>query len=308
MHATAMIFLAIMPLGAAFFNFVIPLQIGARDVAFPRLNAFSYWVFILGGVSLNLSFLLGGAPDAGWLGYANLTTRQHSPGSGIDFWIVGLQVLGVPSLAPALNFFVTIVNMRAPRMTFMRLPVFRWMSLITMVLLLLALPSVTVGLILLLFDRYFDTNFYSVQNGGDPILWQNLFWVFGRPEVYILILPAMGVVSEIIPVFSGKPLFGYAVMVYSGIGIGFLAFGVWAHHMFAVGLGPVADAVFASTTILIAVPTGVNIFNWIATMHCGAVAADAPGPGMIPLFAIVGLLILVGGIYGWSFEPASDHS
>ena len=159
MHATTMIFLAIMPLGAAFFNFIIPLQIGARDVAFPRLNAFSYWVFILGGIMLNLSFLLGGAPDAGWFGYANLTTRQYSPGSGIDFWILGLQVLGVASLAAALNFFVTIVNMRAPGMTFMRLPVFCWMSLITMVLLLLAFPSITVGLILLLFDRYFDTNF-----------------------------------------------------------------------------------------------------------------------------------------------------
>ena len=201
MHATTMIFLAIMPLGAAFFNFIIPLQIGARDVAFPRLNAFSYWVFILGGIMLNLSFLFGGAPDAGWFGYANLTTRQYSPGSGIDFWILGLQVLGVASLAAALNFLVTIINMRAPGMGFMRLPIFCWMSLITMILLLLAFPSITVGLILLLFDRYFETNFYSVPNGGDPILWQNLFWVFGHPEVYILILPGMGVVSEIIFVF-----------------------------------------------------------------------------------------------------------
>jgi cytochrome c oxidase subunit I len=292
MHATTMIFLAIMPLGAAFFNFIIPLQIGARDVAFPRLNAFSYWVFILGGIMLNLSFLFGGAPDAGWFGYANLTSRQYSPGSGIDFWILGLQVLGVASLAAALNFLVTIINMRAPGMGFMRLPIFCWMSLITMILLLLAFPSITVGLILLLFDRYFETNFYSVPNGGDPILWQNLFWVFGHPEVYILILPAMGVVSEIVPVFSRKPLFGYAVMVYSGIAIGFLAFGVWAHHMFAVGLGPLADAVFASTTMLIAVPTGVKIFNWIATMHRGAVSIKTPmlySVGFISMFIIGGL-------------------
>src|SRR5229473_26352 len=292
MHATTMIFLAIMPLGAAFFNFILPLQIGARDVAFPRLNAFSYWAFILGGIMLNISFLLGGAPDAGWFAYANLTSRQFSPAPGIDFWMLGLQVLGVASLAAALNFFVTILNMRAPGMGFMRMPVFTWMSLITMVLLLLAFPSITVGLILLMFDRFFNTNFYSVPHGGDPILWQHLFWVFGHPEVYILILPGMGIVSEIIPVFSRKPLFGYAVMVYSGIAIGFLAFSVWAHHMFAVGLGAIADAVFASSTMLIAVPTGVKIFNWIGTMFKGSVSLKTPmlwAIGFISMFIIGGL-------------------
>jgi cytochrome c oxidase subunit I len=292
MHATTMIFLAIMPLGAAFFNFIIPLQIGARDVAFPRLNAFSYWAFILGGILLNVSFLLGGAPDAGWFGYANLTTREYSPGPGIDFWMLGLQILGVASLAAALNFFVTIVNMRAPGMGFMRMPIFTWMSLITMVLLLLAFPSITVGLILLMFDRFFGTNFYIVPHGGDPILWQHLFWVFGHPEVYILILPAMGIISEIVPVFSRKPLFGYAVMVYSGIAIAFLAFGVWAHHMFATGLGPLADAVFASTTMLIAVPTGVKIFNWIGTMWMGSLNYKTPllfAVGFISMFIIGGL-------------------
>ncbi|MBV9603260.1 MAG: cytochrome c oxidase subunit I [Chloroflexi bacterium] len=294
MHATTMIFLAIMPLGASFFNFIIPLQIGARDVAFPRLNAFSYWAFILGGIMLNVSFLLGGAPDAGWFGYANLTTRTYSPGPGIDFWMLGLQVLGVASIAAALNFFVTIVNMRAPGLSFMRLPIFCWMSLITMILLLLAFPSITVGPILLMFDRFFNTNFYSVPHGGDPVLWQHLFWVFGHPEVYILILPAMGIVSEIIPVFSRKPLFGYAVMVYSGIAIAFLAFGVWAHHMFAVGLGPIADAVFASSTMLIAVPTGVKIFNWIGTMFKGSVAFKTP-----MLFAVGFIsMFIIGGVTG----------
>src|SRR5436305_10330196 len=292
MHATTMIFLAIMPLSSAFFNFIIPLQIGARDVAFPRLNAFSYWAFILGGIMLNISFLLGGAPDAGWFGYANLTTRTYSPGPGIDFWMLGLQVLGVASIAAALNFLVTIINMRAPGLSFMRLPIFCWMSLITMILLLLAFPSITVGLILLMFDRFFDTNFYSVPQGVDPILWQHLFWVFGLPEVYILLLPAMGIVSEIIPVFSRKPLFGYAVMVYSGIAIAFLAFGVWAHHMFAVGLGAIADAVFASSTMLIAVPTGVKIFNWIGTTINGSVNFKTPmlfAIGFISMFIIGGM-------------------
>jgi cytochrome c oxidase subunit I len=294
MHALTMIFLAIMPLSAAFFNFIIPLQIGARDVAFPRLNAFSYWAFILGGIMLNISFLLGGAPDAGWFAYANLTSRAFSPGPGLDFYILSLQILGVASLAAALNFFVTILNMRAPGLSFMRMPIFCWMSLITMVLLLLAFPSITVGLILLMFDRFFGTNFYSVPHGGDPVLWQHLFWVFGHPEVYILILPAMGVVSEIIPVFSRKPLFGYAVMVYSGIAIAFLSFGVWAHHMFAVGLGPLADAVFASTTMLIAVPTGVKIFNWIGTMHRGSVSFKTP-----MLFAVGFIaMFIIGGVTG----------
>ncbi len=292
MHATTMIFLAVMPLSAAFFNFIVPLQIGARDVAFPRLNAFSYWAFIAGGLFLNVSFLTGDVPNSGWFGYANLTAREFSPTHGVDFWMLGLQVLGVSSIAAALNFLVTVINMRAPGMGFMRMPIFTWMSTITWVLIVLAFPSITVGLILLMFDRFFGTNFYIVQHGGDPVLWQHLFWVFGHPEVYILILPAMGVVSEIIPVFSRKPLFGYAVMVFSGIAIAFLSFGVWAHHMFAVGLGPLADAIFSSTTMLIAVPTGVKIFNWIGTMYRGSVRYATPmlfAVGFISMFIVGGL-------------------
>ena len=256
MHGTTMIFLAIMPLSAMFFNFMIPLQIGARDVAFPRLNAFSYWVFLLGGLFLNASWLFGAAPDTGWFGYANLTSKQYSPGLNVDFWMLGLQILGIASLAAAVNFFVTIVNLRAPGMKLMRMPMFTWMSFITQVLLLLAFPVITVALILLMIDRFFGTHFFVPSGGGDPLLWQHLFWIFGHPEVYILILPAFGIVSEVLPVFSRKPLFGYAAMVFSGVFIAFLGFGVWAHHMFATGMGPIADAFFSLSTMLIAIPTG----------------------------------------------------
>jgi cytochrome c oxidase subunit 1 len=292
MHGTTMVFLALMPLSAAFFNFIIPLQIGARDVAFPRLNAFSFWAFLFGGLLLNSSFLFGGAPDAGWFGYANLTSTQYSPGMRIDFWVFGLQVLGVSSIAAALNFIVTIINLRAPGLKFMRLPVFTWMTLITSFLLILAFPAITVGLVMLMFDRTFGTGFFNPAMGGDVLLWQHLFWIFGHPEVYILILPAFGIISEVIPTFSRKTLFGYPFIVYSGILIAFLGFGVWAHHMFAVGLGPIANSVFSAATMLIAIPTGVKIFNWIATMWGGKLRLDSPllfAVGFVAMFIIGGL-------------------
>jgi cytochrome c oxidase subunit 1 len=292
MHGTTMVFLAVMPLSAAFFNFVIPLQIGARDVAFPRLNAFSYWVFLLGGLFLNASFLVGAAPNAGWFGYANLTSSQYSPGHHIDFWVLGLQVLGIASIAAGINFIVTIVNMRAPGMRLMRMPVFTWMSLVTQFIIVTAFPVITVALVFLMFDRYFGTNFYQVAAGGDVLLWQHLFWLFGHPEVYILILPAMGIISDVIPTFSRKPLFGYAVVVYSGLLIAVLGWGVWAHHMFQVGLGPIAESVFAATTMMIAIPTGVKIFNWIATMWGGRIRFTTSmlfAVGFIAMFIIGGL-------------------
>src|SRR5437867_5951193 len=294
MHGTTMIFLAIMPLSAMFFNFMIPLQIGARDVAFPRLNAFSYWVFLAGGLFLNSSFLFGAAPNQGWYGYANLTSRQFSPGINVDFWMLGLQILGVASLAAAVNFFVTIVNLRAPGMRLMRMPMFVWMSFITQVLLLLAFPVITVALILLMFDRFFGTNFFVPAGGGDPLLWQHFFWIFGHPEVYILVLPGFGIVSEVLPVFSRKPLFGYAAMVFSGAFIAFLGFGVWSHHMFATGMGPFADSYFAISTMLIAVPTGVKIFNWLGTLWGGSLQFRTP------LYFAVGMVaqFIVGGLSG----------
>ncbi len=292
MHGTTMIFLGVMPLSAMYFNFMIPLQLGARDVAFPRLNAFSYWVFLFGGLLINVSWLFGAAPNGGWFGYANLTTRQFSPGLNIDFWTVGLQILGVASLAAAVNFFVTVVNLRAPGMKMMQMPMFVWMSFITQVLLLLSFPIITVALILLMIDRTFGTHFFVPSGGGDPILWQHLFWLFGHPEVYILILPAFGIVSEILPVFSKKPLFGYAAMVFSGVFIAFVGFGVWAHHMFATGMGPFADAFFSLATMIIAIPTGVKIFNWIGTMWGGKLEFKTPmlfAIGFIAMFIMGGL-------------------
>jgi cytochrome c oxidase subunit I len=292
MHGTTMIFLGIMPLSAMFFNYFIPLQIGARDVAFPRLNAFSYWVFLLGGLFINFSWLINAVPNAGWFGYANLTERPYSPGLNTDFWVLGLQILGIASVAAAINFFVTIVNLRAPGMKMLRMPMFVWMSFITQILLLLAFPVITIALVYLMQDRHFGTAFFLPEGGGDPIMWQHLFWIFGHPEVYILILPAFGIVSEVLPVFSRKPLFGYTAMVFSGAFIAFLGFGVWSHHMFATGMGPFADSFFALSTMLIAVPTGVKIFNWIGTLWGGSLQMKTPlyfAVGMVAMFIIGGL-------------------
>ncbi|MFQ6019641.1 MAG: cbb3-type cytochrome c oxidase subunit I, partial [Dehalococcoidia bacterium] len=208
MHGTTMVFLVVMPLSAAFFNLMIPLMIGARDVAFPRLNAFSYWVFLAGGLFLNASFITG-APAAGWFGYANLTSSAFSPGHGVDYWLLGLQILGIASMASAFNFLVTILNMRAPGMSLFRMPLFVWMTLVTSFLIIFAFPVITVALFQLLFDRFYAANFFNPAAGGTPLLWQHMFWLFGHPEVYILILPAMGIVSEVLPTFSRKPLFGY---------------------------------------------------------------------------------------------------
>jgi cytochrome c oxidase subunit 1 len=301
MHGTTMIFLAIMPMSAAFFNFIVPLQIGARDVAFPRLNAFSYWVFLGGGIILNMSWFFSMVPDTGWYGYAPLTSLLMSPAKNVDFWALGIQVLGLASLAAAFNFIVTIFNLRAPGMTMMRVPIFTWATLIVNILIAMAFPAITIALALLSFDRFVGTNFYSAYNlvdgnlvttGGDPLLWQHLFWVFGHPEVYILILPAFGIVSEIIPTFARKPLFGYAVMVYALAAIAFLGFGVWVHHMFTTGLGPTVDSVFAGTTMLIAIPTGVKILNWVATMWGGSMLFSTAmlfAVGLVSQFTIGGL-------------------
>jgi cytochrome c oxidase subunit 1 len=296
MHGTTMVFLMGMPLAIAFGNYLVPLMIGARDVAFPRINMFGYWVFLLGGIFLYSSFVLGGAPNGGWFGYAPLTSTPMSkgflPGHGPDFWSIGLIMLGIGSVTSAVNFIVTTINLRAPGMTFFRMPVFVWMMLVVAFLTLFAMPIVTAALMMVYLDRNFGTNFFNAALHGDPLLYQNLFWLFGHPEVYILILPGMGIVSETLPVFSRKPLFGYSVVVFSGIAIGFLGWGVWAHHMFASGIGPVATSAFGISTMLIAVPTGVKIFNWLGTVWGGAVRLATPmlfSLGFIAMFTLGGL-------------------
>lgn len=290
MHGTTMIFLAAMPLLFAFMNAVVPIQIGARDVAFPFLNSLGFWLFFFGGVFLNLSWFMGGAPDAGWTSYASLSL--HSPGHGIDFYVLGLQVSGLGTLIAGINFLVTIINMRAPGMTYMRMPMFTWTTFVASGLILFAFPPLTIGLFLLLFDRLFGSQFFVVAGGGNTIIWEHFFWIFGHPEVYILILPAFGIFSEIFSTFSRKRIFGYSSMVFATVLIGFLGFMVWAHHMFTTGLGPIANAIFAVATMAIAVPTGIKIFNWLLTIWGGSIKFTTPmlyAVAFIPSFVAGGV-------------------
>jgi cytochrome c oxidase subunit 1 len=291
MHGTTMIFLAAMPMIFAMLNAIVPLQIGARDVAYPFVNALGFWLFFFGGLLLNLSWVMGGAPDAGWTAYVPLSGPEYS-GIGVDFYVIGLQIAGIGTLIGGINFLVTIINMRAPGMTFMRMPLFTWTSFITSALILFAFPAFTVGLVLLMFDRLFDGNFFNVANGGNAVLWQHIFWIFGHPEVYILILPAFGIISEVVSTFSSKRLFGYSSMVFATVLIGFLGFMVWVHHMFTVGLGPIANALFSIATMLIAVPTGIKIFNWLFTLwggHIRFTTANLFATGFIPTFVMGGV-------------------
>ena len=293
-HGVTMVFLAIMPIGIGFGNYFVPLQIGARDLAFPRLNAFGYWVYLFAGLMFLSSWVLGGAPDVGWFAYSPLTSLSNNPGTGTDYYMMALFISGIGTLLTAMNIIVTIINMRAPGMTFMRMPLFTWMIFVTMFLIVFAFPPLTIALFQVIMDRSFGTLFYVPEAGGQPILWQHLFWIFGHPEVYIIILPAFGVISEIIPTFSRKPLFGYPVMVLSGIFIGFMGFAVWSHHMFTTGLGAIANAAFAFTTVIIGIPTGAKIFNWIGTMFGGSIRFATP-----MLFAIAFLITFtMGGITG----------
>jgi cytochrome c oxidase subunit I len=294
MHGTTMIFLVIVPILAGFGNFLVPLMIGAKDMAFPRLNALSYWLFLLGGIVLMLSFLAkGGAAHAGWTAYPPLSDT-HSSGNGQDYWILGLHVLSLASLVGAINFIVTIHNMRTAGMTWLRLPLFVWSVLVYAWMLVVVLPAVSAGLTLLLFDRQLGTNFFVPSEGGNAVLFQHVFWFFGHPEVYIMVLPAMGIISEVIPVFSRKPIFGYRAVAFSTVAIGFFSMLVWAHHMFAVGMPSYLNIFFMLSSMTIAVPTGVKIFNWLATTWRGNLIFDTP---MLFSLAFVGVFT-VGGLSG----------
>jgi len=292
MHGTTMIFLAAMPILFGFMNAIVPLQIGARDVAFPFVNSLGFWTFFFGGLLVNVGWLVGDAPNGGWTAYAPLAGMEFNSGHGMDFYALGLQIAGIGTLVGGINFLVTIINMRTPGMTFMRMPLFTWTVFITSALILFAFPALAVGLVELSFDRLFQGNFFETANGGNSVLWEHIFWIFGHPEVYILILPAFGIISEVISTFARKRLFGYSSMVFATVLIGFLGFMVWAHHMFAVGLGPVANALFSIATMLIAVPTGIKIFNWIFTMWGGQIrftVANLFAIGFVPTFTMGGV-------------------
>ena len=291
MHGTTMVFLVVVPILAGFGNFLVPLMIGARDMAFPRLNAFSYWIFLFGGMILLLSFFAtGGAAKSGWTSYPPLSVQ--SVGNGQDLWILGLHVLTISSLAGAINFIVTIVNMRTPGMSWTRMPLFIWSIGTYAVLLLAVLPALSAGLTLLLLDRQAGTSFFLPDEGGNAVLYQHVFWFFGHPEVYIMVLPAFGMISEIIPVFARKPIFGYKAVAFSTAGIAFFSMLVWAHHMFTVGMPEFLNAFFMIASMVIAVPTGVKIFNWLATLWRGNIHFDTPmlyALGFVSVFTIGGL-------------------
>ncbi|MGZ4309322.1 MAG: cytochrome c oxidase subunit I [Gaiellaceae bacterium] len=310
MHGTTMIFLVIVPILAGFGNFLVPLMIGARDMAFPRLNALSYWLFLFGGIILYASwFAAGGAPKAGWTGYVPLSD-SYSPGHGQDLWILSLHVLTFASLAGAINFLVTIHNMRTPGMTWMRMPLFVWSMEVYAALLVVVLPALSAGLTLLLLDRQAGTHFFLPAQGGNAILYQHVFWFFGHPEVYIMILPAMGIVSEVIPVFARKPIFGYTAIALSTVAIGFYSMLVWAHHMFTVGLPGYLQGFFMISSMIIAVPTGIKIFNWLATTWRGNIHFDTAmlfALGFIAVFTIGGLSGIFVAAYPFDWQAQDTY-
>jgi len=301
MHGTTMIFFVAMPMVFGFANYLVPLMIGARDMAFPRLNAFSFWLTAFSGLFLYFSFVggyglygAGTAPDVGWFAYAPLTAKTFSPGHSTDYWTIALLVSGFGSIGTAINIIATIVSMRCPGMTLGKMPLLVWLNLVMAGLVILAVSPLTAAQIMLLVDRYLGGHFFDTQAGGSAVLWMHFFWVFGHPEVYVLVIPAFAFASEIIPVFSRKPLFGYPVMVAATVGIGFISMSVWAHHMFTIGMTSAGNTFFVLTTMLIAVPTGIKIFNWLATMWGGKIYFKAP-----MLFCIAFLFqFLIAGLTG----------
>lgn len=297
MHGTTMVFLMAMPLLFGFSVYLTPLMIGAKDMAYPRLNAMGYWIYLFGGLMLYFSFIGGGAPAAGWFSYAPLTEKDFLFNPGITYWALSLLVIGIGSVATGINLIATIFTMRAPGMSLNRVPFFVWMVLTTAFLVMLSLPALNAAIIMILFDRVLNTHFFAPAFGGSALLWQNYFWFFGHPEVYILILPGFGVITEVIPVFSRKVIYGAGFMAASTVAIGFLSFGVWMHHMFATGLGFSVLYVFAASSFLIAVPTGIKVWTWIATMWGGSIRYTT---AMLFATAFV-IQFTIGGLSGVTF-------
>ncbi len=302
MHGTTMIFLVAMPALFGLANYFVPLMIGARDMAFPRLNALSVWLVPLGGALLHWTIFTG-VPDMGWFAYTPLSERTYSSSAGVDHWIIALVILGIGSVATGINLIATVLGTRAKGMTLRRTPLFAWINFVNAFIVIFALPVLNVGLVMLLMDRQLGTHFFTATDGGSPVLWQHIFWAFGHPEVYILALPAFGMISEIVPVFSRKPIFGFEFVAASSVAIALLSFGVWAHHMFTVGMGRAADTFFAIASMLIAIPTGVKVLNWSATMFRGRIRLTVP---MLYVIAAI-IQFTLGGLSGVTHaSPALD--
>jgi cytochrome c oxidase subunit I len=315
-HGTTMVFLVGMPFFAGLSNYLVPLMIGARDMAFPRLNAFGYWMFLFGAILLYFSYIggeglagHGTAPDVGWFAYSPLTERAFSRGTSTDYWILSIFVSGIGTTASAINVITTIVSMRCKGMTLSRMPLFVWLMLVVSGMVLMAMPPLTAAQIMLLLDRYLGAHFFDTQAGGSALLWQHFFWLFGHPEVYILVIPGFACVSEIIPVFSRKPIFGRAAMIGATIAIGMVSVSVWAHHMFAVGMSSTSNTFFVAATMLVGVPTGIKIFNWVATMYNGKIRFDTPMLfciGFLFQFLIAGLtgIMLAAAPLDWQLTDS----
>jgi cytochrome c oxidase subunit 1 len=310
MHGTTMVFFVGMPILIGAGNYLVPLMIGTRDMAFPRLNAMGLWVTLFGGLLVYFSFATGGAPAIGWFAYAPLTARTFARTAATDFWCLGLIVSGVGTVAAGINFIATILGMRAPGMALRKIPFFAWTMLWTSVQIVIALPPLTVILIMVLLDRNLGAHFFDTQNGGSALLWQHLFWFFGHPEVYILILPVFGMVSEIIPVFARKVLFGYEFMAAATAAIAFISLGVWAHHMFSVGMSRAQDLFFVVSSLLVSIPTGIKFFNWLATLYGGRISLASPmlfAFGFLSMFLIGGLTGIMLALAPFNFQVTDTY-
>jgi cytochrome c oxidase subunit 1 len=317
MHGTTMVFLFGMPILFGFANYVVPLMIGARDMAFPRLNAFSFWLTAFGGLLLYFSFIagfglygMGNAPDAGWFAYAPLTTSAFSPGHNIDFWALALILSGFGTLGAAINIIATTLSMRCPGMTLSRMPLFVWLMLVVSSLTLVTITPLTAAQIMLALDRYLGAHFFDAQAGGSPLLWIHFFWIFGHPEVYVLVLPAFAIANEVIPVFSRKAIFGYPAMVAASVGIAFVSLTVWAHHMFTVGMTAAGNTFFALSTMVVAIFTGIKVFNWLATMWGGNLRFATPMlfcTGFLFQFLVAGLTGVMLAVAPWDWQLHNSY-